>query len=298
MTTLAYKRDKRDWSDIFFLCLVYGFILFVCFVTIYPFYYIIVVSLSETGAVMKNEVFLWPAGFNLAAYTTVLSYEGIAMAYLNTIIYTVVGTIISLLFTALAAYPLSCKEWKLRGPATIFLAITLWFSGGLIPFYLVIRNMGLLDSRIGILLYGAISTFYIIIMRTYFSSLPAELKESAKMDGASEMRILFQIVVPLSKPVFAALGLYYAIGKWNSFFWESIFLSDERLMPMQVLLMRIIRNSAFDKELKQALLLDSSVLPLTIQYAAIIITSLPIIFIYPYLQKHFVKGVMIGAIKS
>lgn len=295
---MATVIRKRDWADVCFNIAICAFIAFVCFVTLYPFYYIIVVSLSETGPVMKNEVFFWPKGFNLAAYKTVLNYDGIALAYFNTILYTVAGTLISLLFTALAAYPLSCREWKMRGPATIFLAITLWFSGGLIPFYLVVRNMGLLDTRIGILLYGAASTFYVIIMRTYFSSLPTELKESAKIDGASELRILFQIIVPLSKPVFAALGLYYAIGKWNSFFWESIFLNNEKLMPMQVILMRIIRNSAFDKEMKQALLLDSGVLPLTIQYAAIIVTSLPIILIYPYLQKHFVKGVMIGAIKS
>ncbi|GIP34670.1 carbohydrate ABC transporter permease [Paenibacillus sp. J2TS4] len=285
-------------SDFIFKCFVFVFVVLVCFVTLYPFYYILIVSLSGTSAVMRNAVFWWPEGLNWSAYRTVLGYDGIWLAYFNTVFYTVAGTAISLLLTALAAYPLSCKDWKLRRFSTLFLAITLWFGGGLIPFYLVVRQLGLLDTRLGILLYAAISTFYVIIMRTYFESLPQELKESAKIDGASDLRILFQIFIPLSKPVFAALGLYYAVGKWNSFFWESVFLNNEKLMPMQVLLMRIIRNSAFDKQLAQAIMLESDVMPITIQYATIIVTSLPIILVYPFLQKYFVKGVMIGAIKS
>nr|WP_251035994.1 carbohydrate ABC transporter permease [Paenibacillus sp. ISL-20] len=220
------------------------------------------------------------------------------VAYGNTIYYTVVGTFLSLLLTTLAAYPLSRKNWKLRNFAAIFLAIPLWFGGGMIPFYMVMRDLHLLNSRMGILLYAAISTFYIIIVRTYFESLPKEIEESAKIDGASDIRIFLQMALPLSKPVLAAIGLYYAVGKWNSFFWELILLSKEKFMPVQVLLVRIIRDSSFDKEMEKALVQSSGVLPITIQYAAIVVTALPIIMAYPFLQKYFVKGVMIGAVKS
>ncbi|MCR8641318.1 carbohydrate ABC transporter permease [Paenibacillus sp. N1-5-1-14] len=289
---------KLGNGDTWFSLLVYVIIISMCVVTLYPFLYIISVSISQTDSVTRNEVLLFPKGFNLAAYETVLSYKGIMIAYANTIFYTVVGTLFSLMLTVLAAYPLSRKDWKLRHFASIFIIITLWFGGGMIPFYLVIKELHLLNTRASIILYAAISTFYIIIVRSYFESLPKEMEESAKMDGASDIRIFFQIVLPLSKPVLAAIGLYYAIGKWNSFFWEMILLNKEDLLPVQALLVRIIREGSFDKEMERALVQHASVLPITIQYAAIIITSLPIIALYPFLQKYFVKGVMIGAVKS
>jgi putative aldouronate transport system permease protein len=289
---------KIDLEDFLFSLFVYLILILVCILTLYPFIYVLSVSISDVGSVQRNEVFLWPRGFNFAAYHTVFIYKGIWVAYANTIFYTVIGTLLSLLLTVLAAYPLSRKDWKLRNAATVFLAITLWFGGGMIPFYLVMKNLHLIDTRLSILLYAAISTFYIIVVRSYFDSLPKELEESAKIDGASDIRILFQIVVPLSKPVLAAIGLYYAITKWNSFFWEMILINNESLLPVQALLVRIIRDSVFSNELEMALNSHVQVLPVTIQYAALMVTSLPIIIIYPFLQKYFVKGVMIGAIKS
>ncbi|MGG4340956.1 carbohydrate ABC transporter permease [Paenibacillus lautus] len=294
-----FKTKKRvDASDVIYFVFIYLFIIVTCIVMLYPFIYILSVSISDTDSVMRNEVLLWPKGINWSAYETVLNYKGMIVAYGNTIYYTVVGTFLSLLLTTLAAYPLSRKNWKLRNFAAIFLAIPLWFGGGMIPFYMVMRDLHLLNSRMGILLYAAISTFYIIIVRTYFESLPKEIEESAKIDGASDIRIFLQMALPLSKPVLAAIGLYYAVGKWNSFFWELILLSKEQFMPVQVLLVRIIRDSSFDKEMEKALVQSSGVLPITIQYAAIVITALPIIMAYPFLQKYFVKGVMIGAVKS
>lgn len=294
---LNVKR-RIDVSDAVYFTLVYLFIIVTCIVMLYPFIYIISVSISSTDSVMRNEVFLWPEGFNLSAYKTVFNYKGIMIAYGNTIFYTVVGTLLSLILTTLAAYPLSRKNWKMRNFAAIFIAVPLWFGGGMIPFYMMMRDLHLLNSRLGILLYAAISTFYIIIVRTYFESLPKEVEESAKIDGASDARVFLQIALPLSKPVLAAIGLYYAVGKWNSFFWEMILLTKQSLLPVQVMLVRIIRDSSFDKEMEQALVQNAGVLPITIQYAAIVITALPIIMAYPFLQKYFVKGVMIGAIKS
>lgn len=293
------KTKKRvDASDALYFAFIYLFIIVTCIVMLYPFIYILSVSISDTDSVMRNEVLLWPKGLNWSAYETVLSYKGMIVAYGNPIFYTVAGTFLSLLLTTMAAYPLSRKNWKMRNFAAMFLAIPLWFGGGMIPFYMVMRDLHLLNTRTGILLYAALSTFYIIIVRTYFESLPKEIEESAKIDGASDIRIFLQIALPLSKPVLAAIGLYYAVGKWNSFFWELILLSKESLMPVQVLLVRIIRDSTFDKEMEAALVHSSGVLPITIQYAAIVVTALPIIMAYPFLQKYFVKGVMIGAVKS
>lgn len=291
-------KSRIETGDRLFSLIVYAFVILVCIVTIYPFIYVVSLSVSNTGSVMRNEVLFLPKGLNWAAYQTVLTYKGIFVAYGNTLFYTVCGTLLSLGLTTTAAYPLTRKDWKFRGIATGFLAITLWFGGGMIPFYLVMKNLHLLDSRVGVLLYAAVSTFYIIIVRSYFDSIPKELLESAKIDGANDLRIFAGIVLPLSKPVLAAIGLYYAIGKWNSFFWEMILLNRESLLPVQALLVRIIRDSSFDKEMQLALTSDSGVLPITIQYAAVVVTSAPIIFIYPFLQRHFVKGVMIGAIKS
>ncbi|KZE71731.1 hypothetical protein AV654_05880 [Paenibacillus elgii] len=291
-------KSRVEAGDRLFSLIVYAFIILVCIVTLYPFIYVVSLSVSNTGSVMRNEVLFLPKGLNWAAYQTVLTYKGIFVAYGNTLFYTVCGTLLSLGLTTTAAYPLTRKDWKFRGIATGFLAITLWFGGGMIPFYLVMKNLHLLDSRVGVLLYAAVSTFYIIIVRSYFDSIPKELLESAKIDGANDLRIFAGIVLPLSKPVLAAIGLYYAIGKWNSFFWEMILLNRESLLPVQALLVRIIRDSSFDKEMQLALTSDSGVLPITIQYAAVVVTSAPIIFIYPFLQRHFVKGVMIGAIKS
>ena len=289
---------RRTAGGFLYDFVVYAVIVLVCIVTLYPFIYVLSVSVSEPNSVLKNEVILLPKGFNLNSYATVLKYDGIWVAYLNTLFYTVVGTSISLIMTALAAYPLSRKDWKFRNTGTIFLAITLWFGGGMIPFFLVFRHLNLLDTRLSVLLYAAISTFYIIVMRTYFESLPKELEESAKIDGANDLRILWTIVVPLSKPVFAVIGLYYAVAKWNSFFWEMILLKNNALMPLQVMLVRIIRDSVFGQEIQRVMTQGEKVIPITIQYSAIVITVLPIIMVYPFLQKYFVKGVMIGAIKS
>jgi putative aldouronate transport system permease protein len=291
-------RIRRSSGEVFFDLIVYAVISCVCLCTLYPFLYILAISLSEVKYVTLNEVFLLPKGLNFAAYEIVIQYKGIWQAYTNTLFYTAAGTLVSLTLTSLAAYPLSRKDWKLRKAATLMIALTLWFSGGIIPFYLVFKELNLLDTRASILLYSAVSAYLIIIMRSYIESLPKELEDSAKIDGANDIRIFTQIILPLSKPVLAVIGLYYAVAKWNSFFWERIFLSDINLMPLQVLLVRMIRDNTFSAEIQKSLMNRQEVMPITIQYAAIIVTVLPIIMVYPFLQKHFVKGVMIGAIKS
>lgn len=291
-------KQKKGVGEILFVSLCYIIIAFVCVVTLYPFIYLIAASLSSAESVMKNEVFLYPKDFTLKAYTVVMQYKGIWLSYLNTIFYTFAGTALSLGLTILAAYPLSKSRWAAKKAMSLFVVFTMWFGGGMIPFYLVMRTLGLLDSRLGILLYPAISAFYIIIFRTHFESLPASLEESAKIEGANDLLIMIKIMVPLSKPIMAAIALYYAVSRWNSYFWEMILLSDDKKVPVQVLLQRIIISSQLGQDIAKALSPGEASIPTTIKFAAIIITTLPIILIYPSLQKYFVSGALVGSVKE
>lgn len=279
-----------------FFC--YLFILILCLSILYPFIYMVSASLSSSTAVMKNDVVFLPVGFTTNAYKVVAGYNGIWVAYANTIFYTVVGTLVNLALTILAAYPLSKKRWGARKIFSFMLVFTMWFGGGQIPFYLTIKNLGLLNTRLAILIYGAISTYYVIIFRTHFESLPDSLEESARIEGANDFTILWKIMIPLSKPIMAAVGLYYAIGRWNSYFWEMMILSDENKLPVQVILQRIVINSQLSEDVASALTAGEQSFPMTIKFAAIVITALPIICIYPFLQKFFVSGALVGSVKE
>lgn len=291
-------RSKMGFGEIAFTCICYLIVIFVCVVTLYPFIYIISASLSSATSVMKNEVVLFPVEFTTRAYSVVMEYKGIWTAYLNTIFYTFFGTLLSLALTILAAYPLSKERWVPRKAMTLFVVFTMWFGGGMIPFYLVMRALHLLDTRLGILLYPAISAFYVIIFRTHFQSLPNSLEESAKIEGANDAQILLKIILPISKPIMAAIALYYAVGRWNSYFWEMLLLSSNDKFPVQVLLQRIVISSQLGQDIAKALTRGEASIPTTIKFAAIIITTAPIILIYPFLQKYFIKGALIGSVKE
>ncbi|MDF2943404.1 MAG: hypothetical protein K0S01_2262 [Herbinix sp.] len=291
-------KHNKNVGEIAFVVLCYGIVLFVCIVTLYPFIYLLSASVSSSTSVMKNDVVLFPKDFTMRAYQVVVQYKGIWRAYFNTIYYTVFGTIISLSFTILAAYPLSKMRWAPKRVMGLFVVFTLWFTSGMIPFFLVMHNLHLTDSRLGILLYSAINALYIIILRTHFQGLPISLEESAKLEGANDWQILRKIIVPLSKPVLAAIGLYYAIARWNSFFWESILLTDDKRVPVQVLLRRIIISSQLGQDMAAALSRGEASVPITIKFATIIITTLPIIVLYPFFQRYFVSGALVGGVKE
>ncbi|MCR5755330.1 MAG: carbohydrate ABC transporter permease [Acetatifactor sp.] len=292
------KLKQKSLGEIVFVGVCYLIIIFMCVVTLYPFMYLISASLSSATSVMKNEVFLFPKNFTWRAYQVVFQYKGIWTAYMNTIFYTVFGTILSLTLTILAAYPMSKKRWAWKKTMGLFVTFTMWFGGGMIPFYLTMRNLHLLDTRLGILLYPAISAFYIVIFRTHFESLPEALEESAKIEGANDFQILVRIIIPLSKPIMAAIALYYAIDRWNAYFWEMLLLTDDAKVPVQVLLQRIIINSQLGQDIAKALSPGEATIPNTIKYAAIMITTIPIIMIYPFLQKYFVSGALVGSVKE
>ncbi|CAN7595033.1 carbohydrate ABC transporter permease [Paenibacillus sp. LjRoot56] len=276
----------------------YLFLSLLAFVTLYPFWYVLVSSLSAGEAVSHGKVWLWPSGPNLESYKKVIHYDGIWVAYANTLFYTVVGTAVDLVFTTMGAYPLSKKRLLGRKPINIFITFAMLFGAGLIPVYLNFRNLGLIDTRLSLIVGFAVSTFYVFILRSFFSSIPEEMEEAARIDGAGGAQILLRIYLPLAKPAYAALGLFYAVGKWNGYFWAMVLLRDEDKIPLQVLLNKLVVQMKASDQMLGIQDVGSSMTPETVIYATIIVAVLPIIVIYPFIQKYFVKGVMIGSVKG
>ncbi|GIN70883.1 ABC transporter permease [Bacillus sp. J14TS2] len=267
----------------------------VALVTTYPFLHMIAVSLSGDVHVLRGDVNLIPKGITLKNYLHVLSDPRIGTGYLNTLIYVTLGTIISLIITAMGAYALSKKKMIFRKGFMLMIVFTILFSGGMIPTFLVVKNLGLMDTVWAMVLPAAISTWNLIIMRTFFSStIPNELEESAKIDGLNDIGIFIRIVLPLSKPVLATIGLFYAVGIWNNFMLPLLYLRDNALYPLQI----ILRNMVLVEEMASVSGTDAVVIQESIQYATILVSTLPILLLYPFLQKYFVKGVMIGSLKD
>ena len=253
-------------------------------------------SFSSGQAVTQGEVLFFPKELNLESYIQVVTEPGIWIAYANTIFYTVVGVGVNLLFTICGAYPLSKKRLKGRSFIAFLIALTMWFNAGLVPLYLNFRDLDLLDTRTAIIIGFAISTFLVFILRTFFQSLPDSLEESAKVDGANDLHILWKIYLPLSKAALVTVGLFYAVGRWNGYFWAMVILNDENKIPLQVLLKKLIVEMNIEQEF--ALVNNAIYSQETIIYATIIISILPIVIAYPFLQKYFSKGAIIGSIKE
>jgi len=270
------------------------------FVTIYPLYYIGIVSISDGTAVNRGDVRLLPVDPTFEAYLTVFRNKDIWRAYSNTIIYTVAGTLINLFFSSLCAYPLSRKDFYGRSVFTFIIALTMFLAGGMIPLYIVVRKLRLIDTMWALVLPGAVNTFNMIIMRTFFQGIPASLHESARIDGANDIRVLRSIVLPLSMPIMATMTLFYAVQHWNSFFNALIYLNTKAKYPVQIMLRNIVVASEFADQQADigSVSTNFNVVAQNYKYAVIMITVLPIICAYPFLQKHFAKGAMIGAIKG
>ncbi|MGM7722465.1 carbohydrate ABC transporter permease [Metabacillus sp. Hm71] len=279
----------------FMIYAVVGLIAIIC---IYPFIYVLSASISSSDAVLRGDVLLLPKDITFEAYKRVLEEPGIWVAYGNTIFYTVVGTLFSMFVTICGAYPLSRKRLKGRSFFAFFIAFTMWFNAGIIPTYLNLKELGLLDTRTAIIVGFAISTFLVFIMRSFFQSVPDSLEESAKVDGANDLQILWKIFLPLSKPALITVGLFYAVSRWNSYFWSMIVLNDESKIPLQVLLKKLVVDMSVKEQMANSLDTTSQYSAETVIYATIIVSIIPIVLVYPYLQKYFVKGTMIGGIKE
>lgn len=292
---------RKSKGKIIFDIFNYVLMIMLVIITIYPFLYVIFASFSDPAELIKlNGILLRPAGFSLEGYKAVISNKEIFTGYMNTIFYVVVGTLCSVFFTILTAYPLSKKNLKYGRYVMLMIIFTMFFSGGMIPSYLTVKNLGLLNTRGAIIIPGLILTYNLIIMRTSFSAIPSAVEESAKIDGANDFTILFRIVVPLSWSVIAVMVLYYGVGQWNAWFNASIYLKDRKLFPLQLFLREILINSSTDKMVQSAGSGSGAKASLeeVLKNALVVVSTVPIMIVYPFLQKHFVKGVMIGAVKG
>jgi putative aldouronate transport system permease protein len=289
---------KRSVGEIIFDSANMVLLLCICTVTIYPFLYIIAVSLSARGPVMRGEVFVLPIGINVKSYIEVLKNEYIFISYGNTIFVVVIGTFLSLVFTALAAYPLSKRFLVGRKVFLFIMAITLWFNAGMIPRFLVIRNLGLLDRLWAVILGPLMSAFYIIVMRSFFENLPESLEDSARIDGASYWTVLLRIVVPLSKPVLATIALWKSVQYWNMFMAPLLYLKSSDKYTLQLILRDIVIAATGIGFGQEGIDQEFEVVGETVRAATILVATIPILMIYPFVQKYFVKGALIGSVKG
>jgi putative aldouronate transport system permease protein len=258
-------------------------------------------SISDPALLNRSEgLILWPLGQPvLEGYRIVLRSPNIASGYLNTLFYVGVGTGISMLLTIVGAYCLSRRSFALRNTLMLIISFTMLFSGGLMPTYMVVRNLGMYNTRWAVIIPSAISVFNLIIMRTSFMDIPGSLEEAARIDGANDLQILFRVILPVSKAIIAVIGLFYAVGLWNSWFSANIYLRDRDKFPLQLILREILLNN--DDSVMSSSAEASKMLNIArrlVQYCAIMAATLPILCIYPFIQKYFTKGVMIGAIKG
>ncbi len=266
-------------------------------ITLYPFIYILAVSFSGSTAVYKGKVFLLPVDPTVEGYIQVLKQKGFWQAYGNTILYTVVGTALNIAATTIAAYPLSRQRFFARRFFNFFIAFTMYFSGGMIPKYIVNTSIGLYNSRWVMWIPALLSTYNVMICRSAFSAIPDELTESAEIDGANDIMVFFHLAIRLIPATLSVLTLYYAVGHWNSFFTPLVYFSKEELMPVQVILRRVLIQSSSDF-MESAGNSGKAAFSVQIRYVTIVVATLPILCVYPLIQKYFVKGVMIGAVKG
>jgi len=273
-------------------------LLLVVVVTLYPFLHMLAVSLSGDAYVMRNEVTILPKGLNFNMYEIVLGDPKMWNAIKNTVVYTAVGTTIALIVTSMGAYSLSRTNMAFRKGLMMMIVFTMFFGGGMIPTFLVVRSLGFVDTLWGMVIPGAVSTWNLILMRTFFSGIPKELEESGRMDGLNDLGIFLRIIVPLSKASFATIALFYAVGLWNNFIYPLLYLRTPDLFPLQVLLRNLVLAGSVSSGDVTRIGGDNQIVEESLKYATIMVSTLPILIVYPFIQKYFVKGAMIGAVKG
>ena len=290
----SFASKVFDCFNILSMCLV-------IIVMIVPLIHVVSVSLSDGSEVLKGGLFLYPHGWNLKGYMTVLKDPMLARSYLNTIIYCTLGTLSTLIFTSLIAYPLSVNEYVFKKFTTIFLTLTMFVNGGMIPTYLLIKNIGMINSIWVMVIPFSVSAYNVILFRTFFKGIPSSIREAARIDGANELQVLFLIILPLSKAIIATIALFTIVGKWNDWFSALIYFTREEMYPVQMILRKILFSVRSIQDLDpvtRLLFTRGEITPQNVQMALIVIVILPILCIYPFLQKYFVKGVFVGTIKG
>lgn len=297
------NRIRESRSDLIFLIVVYAALSLVLLVVLYPLIFIISSSFSSTDAVRQGQVWLLPVQPSVDGYKAVFSHPQILRGYYNSAVYAFWGTIVSVISTIMIAYPLSRKEFVGRGFITFLFVFTMLFNGGLIPTYMVVKGVGMLNTRLALIIPSAIGVWFVIISRTFFqSNIPQELAEVAEIDGCSDFRFILRIVLPLSKPIIAVLALMYAVGKWNAYFEALIYLHDEKLYPLQIILRQILilnQNAAQAfKRLRTDQMLARQGIAELLKFSLIIVASAPLLILYPFIQKYFIQGILIGSLKG
>lgn len=298
MNTLLSRKTK---GDILFDVLNYTFLTIGMLLILYPLYFVLIASFSDPNLIYSGAVWLLPKGFTLDGYERIFADRQIWLGYGNSLLYAIVGTVISVAVTLMAAYPLARKDLVGRNAVMWFFVFTMFFGGGLIPTYLLIKDLNMINTIWALVVPGAGSVFNIIIVRTFFqSTIPDEMREAAFIDGCSNTRFFLRMVLPLSKPIIAVMVLYHVVGFWNGFFDAMIYLNEEVKYPLQL----VLRNILVQNQVNSSMMIDvesyAAKLRVTelIKYGVIIIANLPLLILYPFLQRYFVKGVMIGSIKG
>ena len=288
-------------SDRLFTVINTTFLSVVLIAVLYPLVYVVSSSFSSSYAVVAGRVWLLPVQPSLAGYRAVFQHKLVWSGYANSAFYMAFGTVINVVLTIMAAYPLSRKDFLGRNVVTALFTFTILFNGGLIPTYLLVRSLGMLDTRMAMLIPNAVVVFNVIVARTYFqSTIPDELLEASQLDGCGDYRFVTSVVIPLSGPIVAVIALWYAVGHWNSYFWALIFLKSARLYPLQIILRNILIMNQVSADMLMDVDLTDAMQGMVelLKYSLIVVASLPVLALYPFVQKYFVKGIMIGSIKG
>ncbi len=300
MTKYKTRKSAKIESTgerVFNICMcVFGIIISV--IALYPIFYVLIASVSKPLFVENGSVLFMPNGLTFDSYKEAVAKPGIWTAYANTIYYTVFGVLVNMAFTTTMAYALSKKRLIFRKFFTLFTVFTMWFSAGMIPLYMTFRDFNMLDTRSSIIIGFAINTYNLIIMKSFFEQVPESLEEAAFMDGANNLTIFWKVYMPLSKPALATVGMFYAVNRWNSYFWAMNLINDDSKLPLQVLLKKLIVDRVANETEAAIVTVNSTSSPTTVIYAIIIIAIIPMMVAYPFVQKFFKTGMTLGAVKG
>jgi putative aldouronate transport system permease protein len=296
----ASSKIQDSFGDRVFMFFVYAFVIVCLLLVLYPLIYIVSASVSDPVAVTAGKVWLWPVDISLRGYEVTFQNPQIIKGYLNSLFYTVFGTLISVVLTVLVAYPLSRRDLYGTNVIMFLITFTLIFSGGLIPTYLVVKDLGMINTRWALLIPNAVAAFQVIIARTFFqAAIPMELTEAAELDGCNDLQFLWAVVLPLSKPIIAVLALMYAVSQWNGYFDALIYLKSSDLQPLQIVLRNIlILNTTSSGSMDATAMAERQKLADLLKYCLVVVATVPVLLIYPFVQRYFVKGMLIGSIKG
>ena len=295
------KFRQMSTGDRVFTIVNYSLLMLVLIIELYPLVYVVAASFSDPQAAVSGKVFLFPVNPTLKGYAAVFKNKKILTGFSNSIFYLIVGTVLNLVMTMLCAYPLSRKEFRARGFLSMFFVFTMYFSGGMVPAYILVNKLGMINTRWSMIIPMAMSTYNMIICRTYIvNSIPDELYEASQMDGCTPFRYMLSVVVPLSKPILAVLTLYYGVVRWNDYFNAMLYLYKDNLQPLTIVMKEILIMSQVDMTQVTDASAVSKLQGMSelLKYSTIVVASLPVMLLYPLIQKHLVKGVMIGAVKG